>query len=117
MIRSLGVTGVLFLAACSSNPTREADAPLPEAKQEVAAKDKPVTFNFQRAELETVFELLSRLSGMNIIYDAGATAAAGPVTLSMQNVPAGEVLDAVVKTFNMNLVYSTGNTVRVVTSK
>jgi type II secretory pathway component GspD/PulD (secretin) len=75
-----------------------------------------VTFNFQRADIKTVIELIGRLSAANIIMNSSPTGGvAGTVTMSVNNVPWFEVLEVVCKTFNYTTVREKSGIIRIVT--
>ena len=74
-----------------------------------------VTFAFQRADIKTVIDLISRLSGASILFDAGPGGVAGIVTMSVNNVPWFDVLDEICKTFNYTTVKSKSGIIRVLT--
>ena len=74
-----------------------------------------VTFAFQRADIKTVIDLISRLSGASILFDSGPQGVAGIVTMSVNNVPWFEVLDEICKTFNYTTVKAKSGIIRVLT--
>jgi type II secretory pathway component GspD/PulD (secretin) len=75
-----------------------------------------VTFAFQKADIKTVIDLISRLSNASIILNSGTTGGvAGTVSMSVNNVPWFDVLTAVCKTFNYTTVKESSGIIRIVT--
>ena len=75
-----------------------------------------VTFNFQRADIKTVIDLIGRLSNASIIMNSSPTGGvAGTVTMSVNNLPWFDVLQAVCKTFNYTTVKDDSGIIRIVT--
>lgn len=109
MKRTLALLALAVLAGCSSGPAPAPSEDVASANSP-APKDTRLTLNFQRADLKTVFDLIARSTGLNIILEKGAS---GRLTMSTNNLPAGDILEAVAKTFDLKLVYAPGNIVRV----
>src|SRR5688572_23895140 len=75
-----------------------------------------VTFNFQKADIKTVIDLIGRLSNASIIMNSATTGGvAGTVTMSVNNLPWFDVLQAVCKTFNYTTVKEDSGIIRIVT--
>ena len=75
-----------------------------------------VTFNFQRADIKTVIDLIGRLSNASIIMNSSPSGGvAGTVTMSVNNLPWFDVLAAVCKTFNYTTVKEDSGIIRIVT--
>lgn len=88
------IPALLLLASCAT-PT---PAPAPVEEKPVSPFERRITFNLQRASINTAFDLIARLTGLDIIVNKEA---AGTLTMSVNNLPAGEVVDAVAKTFGL----------------
>ncbi|HAK59401.1 MAG TPA: hypothetical protein DCO77_03320 [Nitrospiraceae bacterium] len=72
---------------------------LEESEKEEAlslASDKPITLNFKSTNIKQVFELLSKLSGINILFDPDVRAQ--PVTVFVKDVSFEQALDLLLST-------------------
>jgi len=75
-----------------------------------------VTFNFQKADIKTVIDLISRLSNASIMMNSSSTGGvAGTITMTVNNLPWFDVLAAVCKTFNYTTVKEPSGIIRIVT--
>jgi len=70
---------------------------------------KPISMDFQDADLKNVFRILAEVSGFNIILSDKVK---GKVTLKLEDVPWDQVLDLLLQTFNLGVI-KRGNILRI----